>query len=204
MAFFSNKLFAFAVSALLLSLSLNVGTLWLAQDAIHTSDTHYSYVGDDYPNQLPIHLDSVGLSHWDSEHYPLSSHRAFIEWQSMDFFPRSFGFVRLGPNGRKFGVAMFHQMHCLNMIRQALVEGESNGHVQHCFNLLRQMILCAADTTLAPVNAVPGGPPAGTTGAGITNVCRDWTQVYDFVTENQKHWPRTNGTGAGHAAHTHM
>jgi hypothetical protein len=78
------------------------------------------------------------------------------------------------------GVAMFHQLHCLQRIRDAIVQGDPGHHTRHCLNLLRQAVLCASDTTLDPLNSAKG-----TDGLGIVHVCRDWQRVYDFVEENQ-------------------
>jgi hypothetical protein len=85
------------------------------------------------------------------------------------------------------GIAMFHQMHCLQIIRTAIVEGEADHHVGHCLNLLRQTVLCTSDTTLDALNS-----KLGTDGLGIVHVCRDWQKVYDFVEENQLRY--LNGT----------
>lgn len=83
---------------------------------------------------------------------------------------------------------MFHQFHCLDALRHAVLalhdpdavhtEGAHAGkHAQHCLNYLRQTILCAADTTLEPfVN--PG------IGIGVVHQCRDWTQVYEWAEAN--------------------
>ena len=79
------------------------------------------------------------------------------------------------------GIAMFHQMHCLQRIRDAIVQGDPGMHTQHCLNLLRQAVLCASDTTLDALNSAHG-----TDGLGVVHVCRDWRKVYDFVEENQK------------------
>jgi len=75
---------------------------------------------------------------------------------------------------------MFHQMHCLQKIREAIVQEDPGHHTQHCPNLLRQVVLCSSDTTLDPLigeNAIDG--------IGVVHVCRDWRIVYDFVEDNQ-------------------
>lgn len=74
------------------------------------------------------------------------------------------------------------------MIRLALINGP-NDHSGHCLNFLRQAILCNCDTTLDPLVTVidrDGTMTTGTDGLGVTHVCRDWSQVYAYVTENQK------------------
>lgn len=45
------------------------------------------------------------------------------------------------------------------------------------------MILCSADVTLDPMNS-----KTGTDGVGVTHICRDWTQVFDYIHENQAGW----------------
>jgi hypothetical protein len=88
-------------------------------------------------------------------------------------------------SGRAFGISMFHQIHCLHMIRLALINGPDD-HSGHCLNFLRQGILCNCDTTLDPLVINLDGTTTGTDGLGVTHVCRDWSQVYAYVTENQK------------------
>jgi len=122
----------------------------------------------------------VALTIEDSDRYGLSDFNAYADWRTTDLFPKSNGFVKLGPEGRSFGIAMYHQMHCLQRIRNAIVQGDPGHHTRHCLNLLRQTVLCASDTTLDPMNS-----GQGTDGLGIVHVCRDWQTVYDFVEQNQ-------------------
>ncbi|KAI1337278.1 hypothetical protein F5Y15DRAFT_418043 [Xylariaceae sp. FL0016] len=68
---------------------------------------------------------------------------------------------------RKYGIGMFHQLHCLQMIRGSLQvaqvpgavnhahgqhahsgDASADAHVLHCLDYLRQTILCMADDTL--------------------------------------------------------
>ncbi|KAJ7196463.1 hypothetical protein GGX14DRAFT_375972, partial [Mycena pura] len=135
---------------------------------------------DDYPHQLPLHVPLVALTTENSESYSLSGFDAYVDWRSLDVFPRGNGFVHLGPDG----VAMFHQMHCLQIIRSAIVQGGAGEHAEHCLNLLRQVVLCASDTTLDALDA-----ENATDGLGSVHVCRDWQKVYDFMEENQSNWP---------------
>ena len=88
---------------------------------------------------------------------------------------------------------MFHQMHCLRMIRQAILQGDARHHIRHCLNLLRQAVLCASDTTIAPLE------PHHETGVGAVHICREWERAYDFIEENQLKWIQlvaTNNSGA--------
>jgi len=158
----------------------------------HIDDSQYSYIGDDHPVQIPLHVPSVQLEIEDTVRYGISDPDAWPDWRTTDLFPNAMGFVQLGPDGRTFGVSMFHQLHCLQMIRAAVIERHpeavhSNKHAQHCFDFIRQAILCAADTTLDPIDRVgtTGKKGQGADGVGTTHVCRDWEAVYDFVYENQ-------------------
>jgi len=173
--------------ALLLSIAFNISAIYVLrlrpgafESVLADDDSHFSYVGDDHPSQLPLHVPSVALTIEDSSQYGLSDFRAWVDWRSADAFPYSNGFVKLGPEGRSFGVAMFHQMHCLQKIRDAIVQGDPGHHTRHCLNLLRQAVLCASDTTIDPLTTA-----TGTDGLGVVHVCRDWQKVYDFVEENQ-------------------
>ncbi|EIM83719.1 uncharacterized protein STEHIDRAFT_62414, partial [Stereum hirsutum FP-91666 SS1] len=143
---------------------------------------------DDYPNRLPLYVPPVALVFEDSEKFGISDLDAWGEWRTTDSFPKANGFVRLGPNGRPFGLSMFHQMHCLQMIRGAILAGGADYdyvHTKHCFNLIRQAILCASDTTLDPLDVTLDGKLAGADGLGQTHVCRNWEKVYEFVYKNQ-------------------
>lgn len=80
---------------------------------------------------------------------------------------------------------MFHQIHCLSMIRESLLNGP-NDHAAHCLNFLRQAMLCNADTTLE-------------TGIATTHTCKDFTQAYDFISENQRQrWPAKHKAAESH------
>ncbi|KAJ7022735.1 hypothetical protein C8F04DRAFT_1137192 [Mycena alexandri] len=185
-----------AWAGLLISIGLNISAIYvfrrLPSNTASTGtidDSAFTYKDDDYPHQLPLRVPSVALKIEDSARYGLSDFNAYADWRTTDLFPRSNGFVKLGPEGRTFGIAMFHQMHCLQRIRTAIVQGDPGHHTRHCLNLLRQTVLCASDTTLDPLNSAKG-----TDGLGIVHVCRDWEKVYDFVEENQlKHMNSTGG-----------
>ncbi|KAN0072216.1 protein of unknown function (DUF3328) domain containing protein [Elaphomyces granulatus] len=60
----------------------------------------------------------------------------------------------LDPGYGVYGLAVYHQMHCLNLIRKAfhadklfpnLTQVQVQFHKNHCFDMLRQSILCHAD-----------------------------------------------------------
>ena len=61
------------------------------------------YIGDDYPNELPIRLDDIEMDfevmHPDFK-YSQTGFDAWLEWHAMDHFPRAHGFVKLGPDSK--------------------------------------------------------------------------------------------------------
>ncbi|GBE82097.1 hypothetical protein SCP_0404760 [Sparassis crispa] len=223
-----------AYFALVLSISLNLSAIYIFRhrpdpcERVLVDDSRFSYVGDDHPHELPIHIPNIALTVENSETYGLSDFQAWVDWRTLDAFPHSNGFVKLGPEGeiclgcnedtRRLtslqakplvimrggdvgklllttlaGIAMFHQMHCLQKIREAITQGDAGMHVRHCLNLLRQAILCASDTTLDPMNK-----PNGTDGLGVVHICRDWEKVYDFVDENQRQHASSYNRPEGH------
>ncbi|KAF8514426.1 hypothetical protein BU17DRAFT_68362 [Hysterangium stoloniferum] len=136
----------------------------------------YSFKGEDYPTYYPIDLPPVSLTPENTIHYQIYSIDAASEWASI--FPDGGGFVYLGPRKRPFGLALFHQMHCLSRIRLAMAERDSSEHVHHCFNYLRQAILCDANPTIEPVVPILGRRSVN---AEVPRVCRDWTRVYELA-----------------------
>jgi hypothetical protein len=106
---------------------------------------------------------------------------------------RSFG-NEISPTSETYltiitGLAMFHQMHCIQTLRNNIVGAPVNHHTRHCLNVLRQAVLCGSDITLDAINK-----PNGTNGLGMVHVCRDWRKVYDFVAKNQLIWHDRNVT----------
>ncbi|KAI0701952.1 hypothetical protein BC835DRAFT_1321895 [Cytidiella melzeri] len=163
---------------------------------------------------LPIDLgEPVALVLEDSRHYALASPDADAEWESV--YPGGgLGFVRLGPNKRFFSLSMYHQMHCLDSLRRAIL-GQSGHHAgrgddekrerrgvfkpkrdiehsAHCLNYLRQTTLCASDLTLEP--EIEEGSQEVGEGLAVTHVCRDWSKVHEFVKGNWEEWQSTNGS----------
>ncbi|KAJ7642961.1 hypothetical protein DFH06DRAFT_1426664, partial [Mycena polygramma] len=173
---------------LLVSIGLNLSAIYVFRHRPDldtwkcTNPTLSGYRGDDYPYQLPLHLPLIALKIEESKSYRLSDFDSYNDWRSTDVFPTGNGFVKLGPDGGASGIAMFHQMHCLQRVRDAILdpEGSADQHAAHCLNLLRQTVLCASDTSLDALNM-----EGGTDGIGTVHVCRDWQKVYDFVEENQ-------------------
>ncbi|KAI0686661.1 hypothetical protein C8T65DRAFT_835453 [Cerioporus squamosus] len=153
-----------------------------------TAAREYSYVGDDYPEHWPLPpADPVALVVEDPAHYPIFGPDAREEWASST--PKGFGYMRLGPEHRPFSVSMFHEYHCLRVMRAGLAGNyrpQTITHIGHCLVYLRQMILCDPDLTLEPPDALARDLEVER--AGAIHVCKDWRQVYDAMASNWENW----------------
>ncbi|CRG92118.1 hypothetical protein PISL3812_09173 [Talaromyces islandicus] len=107
-------------------------------------------------------------------------------WETL--FPTRGGFFKhpqLAPD--RSGLAVFHQLHCLDNIRKgywAAVHGKedhhvSPAHVRHCIDYLRQSLICHADTNVEPVIE----DLHGVRGFGVEHKCRDFSRVKDWIAE---------------------
>lgn len=122
----------------------------------------------------------------NSVHYQIYAKDAAAEWKTV--YPEGGGFVFLGPERRPFGLALFHQHHCLERIRAAMSERRDSEHVRHCFAYMRQTILCEASPVIEPVVPILGRRSVN---AEVPRMCRDWTQVYALAAASFR-----AGTGA--------
>jgi Mycotoxin biosynthesis protein UstYa len=162
-----------------------INTAFITRTLIQLS----AFEGDDYPAYYPIDLPPVSLTPENTLHYQIYTTDAAAEWASV--FPSGGGFLHLGPDGRPFGLALFHQMHCLTRIWEAMNTRKSNVHVHHCFNYIRQMILCEANPTIEPVIPILGRRSVN---AEVPRVCRDWTKLYDLAHDNYRSFAAANGS----------
>jgi hypothetical protein len=136
-----------------------------------------------------------------TKHYQLSGPAADAEWAALA--PRG-GTLHLGPHRRPYGLSLFHQLRCLDVIRRGIVVGSGSGSGsppsassssdssrlnQHCLNYMRQMVLCRADLALDPVLAGRGGEREARVHAD-TNLCVDWRRVYEELEKNQQECAR--------------
>ncbi|KAI0882872.1 uncharacterized protein GGS22DRAFT_190851 [Annulohypoxylon maeteangense] len=132
-----------------------------------------------------------------------------IDWWE-DLLTPNGGFLMVKEQGgeiNEIGVSMFHQLHCLSMVRAMLLKGGSHmdhvhvenrdmnqgakdrGHFLHCFDYIVQAILCTADDALERSGKVPvpGGEEVdGINGVGQTHQCRNATLLYDYVLQSEK------------------
>lgn len=162
-----------------------------------SADRFTGYRGDDYPRtwSLPP-LRTAHLSHEDSFHYALETELGIAEWNAT--LPSGGAVLRLGPDHRSFTLSMFHQLRCLNIIRDTLVylyhdrsagmESRRARMAEHCMNYLRQTVSCRADLRLETVRAPSGGQ---VTASDITHTCKDWTAVYRAAEDNYERYLAT-------------
>ncbi|KAK0636389.1 hypothetical protein B0T17DRAFT_519028 [Bombardia bombarda] len=102
---------------------------------------------------------------------------------------------------------MFHQLHCLGMMREAYysaVQGRNSTifaeasltekqrqssrrqHIGHCFDYIRQAIMCGGDMTLEWAKEPdPGRERETVDGWGITHQCRNFDQGLDWVKKHK-------------------
>ncbi|KAJ7589608.1 hypothetical protein C8J56DRAFT_1004308 [Mycena floridula] len=149
-----------------------------------------TYVGNDYPEfYVPSAgtLPPVMMTVEESRHYSIHGPDALEEWASNSAV--GFGYARLGPEHRAFAIAMFHEMHCLHVLRFNLAKKTDHKlslHVHHCLNYLRQFILCSPNLTLEPPDVLTRDFEKERVGA--THVCPNWAVMYDEMAQNWRRW----------------
>ncbi|KAJ7097075.1 hypothetical protein B0H15DRAFT_902421 [Mycena belliarum] len=121
-----------------------------------------------------------------TSHYQFNSAEADAEYRNL--VPTGGHVVHV--EGRPYTVALFHQMRCLDIIRQQCV-----GHTQdispltrHCLLYLRQTIICQSNPRLESVRNT-----VGSANRRYDAVCRDWTVVYGEAERNQHEYSPVSG-----------
>ncbi|KAF2004765.1 hypothetical protein P154DRAFT_616893 [Amniculicola lignicola CBS 123094] len=125
-------------------------------------------------------------------------------WEGL--MPKGHGFIQVDDKNRaiphtdKEGdlsqtkvVSVFHQLHCLNTIRQSLntaIDLDPNfnylalqfaHHWAYCFDYLRQSLMCTADLTLENLIKREGSLSEEVDGWGTKHMCRDWEKVFEWA-----------------------
>ncbi|KAG6810540.1 hypothetical protein H0H92_011427 [Tricholoma furcatifolium] len=163
---------------------------------IHGDETpskKYTYRGLDYPQTLDIpQLEKVHMSIENTVHYAIDTPLGIAEWNAT--LPTSRGMLYLGEDLQPFSISMFHQLRCLNIIRETIVTRKHQGRqakagidalTHHCMNYIRQMVLCRTDLRLESVRRSGG---AHVTVPYVTHTCNDWTAVYRAAEENYENY----------------
>jgi hypothetical protein len=118
---------------------------------------------------------------------------------------------------KRSAIATFHQLHCLNEIREGVYAMEDGTvkderstnqaahdhgsylpHIRHCIDLLRQSLMCQPDLTIELKNDELGG----VTGFGTEHQCVDWQQLLDWVARYEENGaPEPDGQPEKHRHH---
>jgi len=174
---------------LLLSLSVVIklgATIWLQHHLSRAlNQRQYSYLDDDYPETWPLaewrHRVRIGFE--NSNRYQLDTEQGAREWAEL--VPGGDGMVYLGEHKRPFGISVFHQLRCLDILRSETVTPRENPPselARHCLNYIKQMMLCRGDVHLESFNYASNIDPIDQTGDWE---CRDWDVVYQEAKRNQ-------------------
>ncbi|KAI0102731.1 hypothetical protein GGR51DRAFT_277981 [Nemania sp. FL0031] len=171
----STAAWALCIVALLISNAVWLGVF------IHQKNTHAK---KDFPVLEPYLFSTPYTEGNLSQQNPL--------WN--DLFPRGGGAVKVdaqwaideglqatqgyAPDGKAiYVVAMYHQLHCLAVIRTSLYQFHNGReqtdpwtHIPHCLDALRQALQCLADPTLG--------------GHGALHECRDFEALKAWTDEN--------------------
>lgn len=111
----------------------------------------------------------------DTLHYGITEPAADVEWTELT--PND-GLVKV--NNETYTIALFHQLRCLDIIRQAVRDRTTSrpGELErHCLNYLRQSLLCRGDIHME----ITGGPLHRTEVFQDSFVCNNWESVYDSI-----------------------
>ncbi len=114
------------------------------------------------------------------------------EWAVM--FPTGDGTYRLHSHdhpseaNRAVFVAMYHEMHCIQVFANSLVDNhrEDWPHIGDCLNYIRQLVLCRPDLTVEPGKFIDDQFMTATTGS--LHVCQDWRMPQQFLEIDDKIW----------------
>jgi len=102
-----------------------------------------------------------------------------------------------GKRGYRVAIEVFHQLHCLNLLRQAnhkahyapqggdtAAEPEDlHGHLDHCIDALRQFVMCQADTNVFPFR-FPFNDGDPWPDYSSPRMCRNYEKVRDWAVEH--------------------
>ncbi|KAH8078059.1 hypothetical protein BXZ70DRAFT_901988 [Cristinia sonorae] len=187
------------LSLLVLSTSLvfKLGlAIWLKKLRTDTPlADRYTYVGDDYPETWPIPVPHVILASDASSRYHMDTVDGAAEWGSL--VPGD-GIIHLGENRTPYTISMAHQLRCMDILRQSVLEDRSRPETakpgdlaRHCLNYLKQMMLCRGDTYLEAFQYDNNDVPID---LFSMYECRDWSAVYEAMKENQREYAERGST----------
>ena len=148
----------------------------------------------DLPSWLTKPLPIAHLPMENTVHYDLGTDLGILEWNNATLpGPNHDGVVWLTMKGgerKPFTFALFHQLRCLNIVRESLMARRHPPYTNpsrlaiHCMNYIRQMVLCRGDLSMESARH-PVGP--NTVVSDVTHVCRDWSVIWDEVEGNESY-----------------
>jgi len=139
------------------------------------------FLHSDLSWSVPVREPVAMILH-DSKHYNLNDQDSASEFAQL--LPSGGHVVHLGEELSTHTISMFHQLKCLDIIREAYNSPLNSSMVlpQHCLNYLRQRFLCRPNLQLE--SARFGGGTKPLTSKPYDVVCPDWTAIYDAAEEN--------------------
>ncbi|KAI1763930.1 hypothetical protein GGR53DRAFT_495490 [Hypoxylon sp. FL1150] len=119
------------------------------------------------------------------------------------------------PDVEVFGISMFHQLHCLMIIRDVFwanagskaADEEEVKHVNHCFDYIRQGIMCAGDMSIEGAAKPKPGESSNVyrvNGYGSRHQCKNYQTAREWMDKNvpgQLNRAAGSGMGHGHEGH---
>lgn len=122
-----------------------------------------------------------------------------LELSASEASPLAEGTSRIAkiPDPFVVGLSVYHQLHCLNDLRNKFAPSSGNvtinelladdaqyTHIFHCIDLLRQSLMCSADLSLVYWEWRPERghhSPNATT----THICRKWEGIHGWAKEHK-------------------
>lgn len=123
--------------------------------------------------------DPVAMFIGEGSHYDLFSDQGTQEYAKL--LPSGGHTVHPAGSEKPYTVTLFHQLKCLNILRNEHNFPDSEPLTHHCLTYLRQTILCRPNLRIESVQT-----PVGSASRGYDTVCpRDWNQLYEAAKDNQ-------------------
>jgi len=98
-------------------------------------------------------------------------------------------------NQTVFTTSMTHQMHCLHAAVHVYychiakpprrAPDDMIWHLRHCFDYMRQSIMCSADVALEGAQTTFPDGIDGSDGWDAKHVCKDYSQVFNYLEKNR-------------------
>ncbi|KAL5504272.1 hypothetical protein ACEPAH_8346 [Sanghuangporus vaninii] len=141
-------------------------------------------INSEVPREWGLDLKRVALTVEDSVNFQLDTVEGAEQWRAVQ--PPGDGYIALGEgegsNKRRYRLAMFHALDCLDTVRQNVLQRKAfrdtptSPEAHYCLDYLRQTIQCRSDIQLEQVRSEYG--PKSVQPFVTHSNCRDWSAVY--------------------------